>query len=189
MFFWLLSAAVLCCFHVLSCWPVKTSTCKDRSLHQQQCFCKQFHHPAAALASYCFRGSSRAMAFVSHWGQWEPACHPAQAERSALDEMRPQERHESPDHHADNQGPSQTSSSNILWMCAQWHILACIPVLAHGRGLWCPFTVSIACGCWSVKVKDRWDGCSEQWGKWGWGEMRVRQQREERHVGRKKDGR
>lgn len=58
------------------------------------------------------------MAFVSHWAQWEPACHPAQAERSGLDKMRPQEHLESPDHHADNQSPSQTSSSNILWMCA-----------------------------------------------------------------------
>lgn len=41
MFFWLFSALCRCFmdFHIISFWPVKTTTCQDRSLHQQQYFC------------------------------------------------------------------------------------------------------------------------------------------------------
>lgn len=56
---------------------------------------------------------------MCHWGQWEPAHHPAQAEWSGLDKMRSPRALWAPDHQADTQGPSQTSSSNILWwLCA-----------------------------------------------------------------------
>lgn len=154
-------------FSYLSCWPEKTSTRKDR--HQKQCFCTSFHHPSqhwlcTALGTLHVQwllwvsGVTENQPILLHrqkelaWARWVP-----KSIISPLTIMQIIRAH--------LRQAAATSSGCV----PTWHMLARIPVIARERGLWCPFSVSAACGCWTVKVKDseaQSSGASEDGVKW-----------------------
>lgn len=139
--------------------------------------------PQTALTSYCFRGSSWAK--MCHWGQWEPAHHPAQEKEvvwtrwdlksimSPLTIMQIMRAH------------LRQAAATPIGCVPTWHVLACIPVLAHEHDFWCRFMslLFVDAGVW----KWRTDGCLEQWGQWGRGEMGVSETAERGEASRQEE--